>query len=97
MKMIDAKVLKDDGANYVWARFADGSYIKKEIRFVNREQIDNAPEIDAIPIDVIEKEIKRLNDDVKIARYYGGSNADKLEYVRDWLNIKLQEWRRENG
>lgn len=55
MKLIDAEALKDDGSNYVWSQFADGSFIKKEMKFVNREQIDNAPTVEAIPIEWLEK------------------------------------------
>ena len=84
MILIDAKAIKDDGANYVWSKFADGSFIKKEIRFVNREQIDNAPKIDAIPIKWLEKKIDEYLDDGY------NTSGTALRYIID-------EWRRENG
>lgn len=85
MKLIDAEALKDDGANYVWARFADCSLIKKEIRFVNREQIDNAPTVEAIPIEWIDGYIKRR---IKVAGMYA-----EMLFIIDMV----KEWEAENG
>lgn len=51
MRLIDADMLEDDGANYTWERSFTSGFIKKEYRFVNRLQIDNSPTVEAIPIE----------------------------------------------
>ena len=83
----------------IWTHELASKTVWAEIKEATREDFNRLcreTSYEAIPFECIEKELERLNDDVKVARYYGGSNADKLEYVRDWLNIKLQDWRREN-
>lgn len=52
---------------------------------------------DAIPIELIEKEMKRLDEDIKWAWYYGNTALDKMEYLKMWLTIKLEEWEKENA
>jgi len=51
MRLIDADMLKDDGANYVYERSLTHDIVETEYRFVDRLQIDAAPTIEAIPID----------------------------------------------
>lgn len=50
----------------------------------------------AIPIELIEKEMKRLDEDIKWAWYYGNTALDKMEYLKTWLTIKLEDWEKEN-
>lgn len=50
----------------------------------------------AIPIELIEKEMKRLDEDIKWAWYYGNVSLDKMEYLKMWLTIKLEDWRKGN-
>lgn len=50
----------------------------------------------SIPIELIEKEMKRLDEDIKWAWYYGNVALDKMEYLKMWLTIKLEDWRKEN-
>ena len=51
----------------------------------------------AIPIELIKKEMKRLDEDIKWAWYYGNVALDKMEYLKTWLTIKLEDWEKENG
>lgn len=59
--------------------------------------IDEAEEVDAIPIETIKKEIERLKEDIKWAWYYGNTALDKMEYLKMWLEIKLEDWEAERG
>lgn len=54
-------------------------------------------EVKAIPIETIKKEIERLKEDIKWAWYYGNTALDKMEYLKMWLEIKLEDWEKENG
>lgn len=58
--------------------------------------IEEQPEVKAIPIELIEKEMKRLDEDIKWAWYYGNTALDKMEYLKTWLTIKLEDWEQEN-
>lgn len=55
MRLIDADKLQDDGANYSYDKSENFSVIGTEYRFVNRVQIDNAPTVEAIPIEWLKK------------------------------------------
>lgn len=54
-------------------------------------------EVKAIPIETIKKEIERLKEDIKWAWYYGNTALDKMEYLKMWLEIKLEDWEAERG
>ena len=58
--------------------------------------LENTPIVKAIPIELIKKEMKRLDEDIKWAWYYGNTALDKMEYLKMWLTIKLEEWEKEN-
>lgn len=73
-------------------RLIDADKIEWEYKCISREEIDEQPTIRAIPIDVIEKELKRIENDEKWAWYYGNVALDKLEYLKLWLTLKLEEW-----
>jgi len=60
--------------------------------YVNKE----TPTVEAIPIEWIEKEMKRLDEDIKWAWYYGNVALDKMEYLKMWLTLKLEDWEKEN-
>lgn len=45
---------------------------------------------------LLEKEMKRLDEDIKWAWYYGNTALDKMEYLKTWLTIKLEDWEKEN-
>ena len=55
------------------------------------------PTVKAIPIETIKKEIERLKEDIKWAWYYGNTALDKMEYLKMWLEIKLEDWEAECG
>ncbi len=84
MRLIDADKLK--------RRFVGNRYGTKAIEYV----IDNSPTVEAIPIETIKKEIERIKEDIKWAWYYGNTALDKMEYLRVWLEIKLEDWEEEN-
>lgn len=44
----------------------------------------------------IEKEIYKLDQDIKWAWYYGNTAIDKMEYLKMWLTVKLEELEKEN-
>ena len=78
-------------------RLIDVDKIYQKIPFCNlKDEIEKAPTVDAIPIELIEKEMKRLDEDIKWAWYYGNVALDKMEYLKMWLTIKLEDWRKEN-
>ena len=58
--------------------------------------LQGQPTVKAIPIELIEKEMKRLDEDIKWAWYYGNTALDKMEYLKTWLTIKLEDWEKEN-
>lgn len=58
--------------------------------------VEEQPTVKAIPIELIEKELKRLDEDIKWAWYYGNTALDKMEYLKTWLTIKLEEWGKDN-
>ena len=62
-----------------------------------KDDIEREPTVKAIPIELIEKEMKRLDEDIKWAWYYGNTALDKMEYLKTWLTIKLEDWEKENG
>lgn len=59
--------------------------------------LQGQPTVKAIPIETIKKEIERLKEDIKWAWYYGNTALDKMEYLERWLEIKLEDWEKENG
>lgn len=61
-----------------------------------KDDIEREPTVKAIPIELIEKEMKRLDEDIKWAWYYGNVALDKMEYLKTWLTIKLEDWEKEN-
>ena len=61
-----------------------------------KDDIEREPTVEAIPIELIEKEMKRLDEDIKWAWYYGNTALDKMEYLKTWLTIKLEDWEKEN-
>lgn len=87
MRLIDADELKDDGANYEWAQVMDHGFAYKEHRFVNRKQIDDAPTIEAIPIEWIEKYMDKVD-----VEDYG------MVYLlpRGPFKKMLKDWEKEN-
>jgi len=88
MRIIDA-----DKLHYIRKWFEDSG--KSEV-VVFAKEIDKAPTVKAIPIELIEKEMKRLDEDIKWAWYYGNTALDKMEYLKTWLTIKLEDWGKEN-
>ena len=64
---------------------------------VSKSAIEMQPTVKAIPIELIEKEMKRLDEDIKWAWYYGNTALDKMEYLKTWLTIKLEDWEKENA
>ncbi len=86
MKLIDADNLKDDGCNYVWAETIGFGLVKKEYRFVNRIQIDNAPTVEAIPIEWIKTYAANLD------RGYRCFQDDSSD-----IGTMLNDWEKENG
>lgn len=58
--------------------------------------LSNIPTVKAIPTETIKKEIERLKEDIKWAWYYGNTALDKMEYLKMWLEIKLEDWEKEN-
>ena len=64
---------------------------------VPKESIEMQPTVKAIPIETIKKEIERLKEDIKWAWYYGNTALDKMEYLKMWLEIKLEDWEAERG
>ena len=59
--------------------------------------VEEQPTVKAIPIETIKKEIERLKEDIKWAWYYGNTALDKMEYLKMWLEIKLEDWEAECG
>lgn len=83
MRLIDANMLEDDGANYVWERSLTYDFVKTEYRFVNRLQIDEAPTVDAVPIEWLEK--KRM-----------WSAACNDIFCANYIEYLIKEWKKEN-
>ena len=70
---------------------------KESLEYMHRPiVIENAPTVKAIPIETIKKEIERLKEDIKWAWYYGNTALEKMEYLERWLEIKLEDWEKEN-
>ena len=83
MRLIDADMLKDDGANYVWERSLTFDLVKSEYRFVNRLQIDEAPTVNAIPIEWLERK--------------GMLHAAcKDNFCANTIKYLIKEWEKEN-
>ena len=61
------------------------------------DRVSKCAEVKAIPIETIKKEIERLKEDIKWAWYYGNTALDKMEYLKMWLEIKLEDWEAESG
>lgn len=85
MRLIDADELKK--------AFIGNRYGTKAIEYV----IDSAPTVKAIPVECIEKEIRKIDEDIKWAWYYGNVAIDKMEYLKTWLTVKLEDWEKENA
>ena len=77
-------------------RLIDADKIHWEYKCISKEEIDDEPTVKAIPIETIKKEIERLKEDIKWAWYYGNTALDKMEYLKMWLEIKLEDWEKEN-
>ena len=77
-------------------RLIDADKIRWEYKCISKEEIDDAPTVKAIPIETIKKEIERLKEDIKWAWYYGNTALDKMEYLKMWLEIKLEDWEAEH-
>ena len=86
MRLIDADKLEND--------IVENITVKTVSRMLAITQ--GQPTVNAIPIELIEKEMKRLDDDIKWAWYYGNNALDKMEYLKMWLTIKLEDWEKEN-
>ena len=95
MRLIDADALMKEFAEFVKesnnSDFADVPTWNDAVSLLG-----SAPTVKAIPIELIEKEMKRLDEDIKWAWYYGNTALDKMEYLKMWLTIKLEEWEKEN-
>lgn len=74
-------------------RMSDDWKVSHEMMNVFKYQ----PTVKAIPLELIEKEMKRLDEDIKWAWYYGNTAIDKMEYLKTWLTIKLEDWEKEHG
>ena len=85
MRLIDADMLKDDGANYVYERSLTHDIVETEYRFVDRLQIDAAPTIEAIPIEWLDMFMQRYkiqgDDEYKLLHFM----------VTEW-----KKWEKEN-
>lgn len=96
MRLIDADSLKDDGCNYVWAETIGFGMAKKEYRFVNRIQIDNASTVEAIPIEWLEKKAQEF------AERYWNKKDDHKKLILPMADCPvvieqmIKEWRVEN-
>ena len=84
-------------------RLIDADELLKVIRIADKHDITgltdlvhNTETVKAIPIEWIEKKMKRLDEDIKWAWYYGNTALDKMEYLKMWLTLKLEEWEKEN-
>ena len=86
MRLIDADKLEND--------IVENITVKAVSRMLAITQ--GQPTVKAIPIELIEKEMKRLDEDIKWAWYYGNTALDKMEYLKMWLTIKLEDWEKEN-
>lgn len=93
MRLIDA-----DKLDYMLklARVSTSTSITDEGLKLALSFIKDMPTVKAIPIELIEKEMKRLDEDIKWAWYYGNVALDKMEYLKTWLTIKLEDWEKEN-
>jgi len=55
-------------------------------------------EVDAIPIEYIKKELKKLDSNINYARYVGDEMLDQLIYAKSWVEeVLLKGWEKENG
>ena len=86
MRLIDADKLEND--------IVENITVKAVSRMLAITQ--GQPTVKAIPIELIEKEMKRLDEDIKWAWYYGNTALDKMEYLKMWLTIKLEDWEKEH-
>lgn len=92
MRLIDAdEVIKF--YNEEFSSLDNGVHWSRNDIIMNLHSI---PTVQAIPIELIKKEMKRLDEDIKWAWYYGNVALDKMEYLKTWLTIKLEEWEKEN-
>lgn len=91
MRLIDADKVK----NYILTEgFYCGTQADKEYTAELFTKLFKTEK--AIPIETIKKEIERLKEDIKWAWYYGNTALDKMEYLELWLEIKLENWEKEN-
>ena len=93
MRLIDADKLQDDGANYFYDQFANHSFFKKEVRFVDREQINNAPTVKAIPVEWIQTYARRYIDAEKLFPISCKGEGD-FGYA---IKLMVEEWEYELG
>lgn len=95
MRLIDADALMKEYAEFVKesnnSDFADVPTWNDAVSLLG-----SAPTVKAIPIEWIEKEMKRLDEDIKWAWYYGNVALDKMDYLKMWLTLKLEDWEKEN-
>lgn len=93
MRLIDADKLVEI-CRKGWKLF--GRDDEKLKHWVDENDIREQPTVKAIPIETIKKEIERLKEDIKWAWYYGNTALEKMEYLERWLEIKLEDWEKEN-
>ena len=91
MRLINADKVKE----YI---IKEGFYCDtKADKEATAKEIDSLfPTVKAIPIECIEKEIRKIDEDIKWAWYYGNVAIDKMEYLKTWLTVKLEDWEKDN-
>lgn len=95
MRLIDKdEILNQIGA--IMSKYPE-DYDEKTYKMIRDEIRNEKREVEAIPVKWVEKEMERLNEDIKWAWYYGNTALDKMEYLKMWLTIKMEEWRKDNG
>lgn len=83
MRLVDANKLVVD------ARLGDD-----EIPYVSKAQIDEAPTVEAIPIQWLIQQMGRYNSNVYVANKF---NYYKINMCGDCIPGIIDDWRRENG
>ena len=82
-------------------RLIDADKLRHELimghDLVGAKYTDMTDTVKAIPIELIKKEMKRRDEDIKWAWSYGNAALDKMEYLKTWLTIKLEDWEKENA
>ena len=101
MRLIDADALHIDFDRYVEyiRRLKKGRKLKTEIAiFLDcKGAIDNAPTVDAIPIEYIQKEIEELEESLDFYGSIGEYDALRIDamYQHDALTGLLRRWKAE--